>query len=326
MLNFLKSLSKKSSAPVTQEMPRIHPEQFLKQLEWTTLRRLDGQLQGDYRTWFKGSGLELADLREYQAHDDVRHIDWNVTARMQVPYVREHQEDREMSAWFLVDLSRSNEFGSQSQTKRMLATSFVGTMARLLGRRGNRIGAMLMTGASSRVDTILPSRTGKAHLVQLLNLLLNTRTDAQTQATDLKVLLNTAKALIPQRSTIFIVSDFISEPHWEKSLGELSKSHDLIAVRLCDPIEAVLEPLGLCILEDLETGEQLFVDVNDPNFQEKYQRIAQEHTNRLITSFAQTGTDCLELSTKEPMEDALLRFMQLRKRKPAKVHPMRVAT
>ena len=95
MLNFLKSLSKKSSAPVAPEIPRIHPEQFLKHLEWTTLRRLDGQLQGDYRTWFKGSGLELADLREYQSHDDVRHIDWNVTARMQVPYVREHQEDRE---------------------------------------------------------------------------------------------------------------------------------------------------------------------------------------------------------------------------------------
>jgi len=325
MLNFLKSRPKKSSAPAAPEKSRIHPEQFLKQLEWTTLRRLDGQLQGDYRTWFKGSGLELADLREYQAHDDVRHIDWNVTARMQVPYVREHQEDREMSAWFLVDLSRSTEFGSQNQTKRMLATHFVGTMARLLGRRGNRIGAMLMTGASHRVDRILPSRTGKAHLVQLLDLLLNTRTETQTQATDLKVLLNTAKALIPQRSTTFIVSDFISEPHWERSLGELGKSHDVIAVRLCDPIEAVLEPLGLCILEDLETGEQLFVDVNDPSFQKKYQDIAQAQTDLLITSFAKTGTDCLELNTKEPMEDALLRFMQLRKRKPAKVHQMRVA-
>jgi len=326
MFNFLKSLPKKSNAPIALERSHIDPEQFLKQLEWTTLKRLDGQLQGDYRTWFKGSGLELADLREYQAHDDVRHIDWNVTARMQVPYVREHQEDREMSAWFLVDLSRSNEFGSQSQTKRMLATRFVGTMAKLLGRRGNRIGAMLMTGTSSRVDNILPSRTGKAHLVQLLNLLLNTHTDAKAQATDLKVLLSTAKALIPQRSTIFIISDFISEPHWERALGELSKSHDMIAVRLCDPIEAVLEPLGLCILEDLETGEQLFVDVNDPSFQEKYRRIAQEHTDRLIASFAQTGTDCLELNTNEPMEDALLRFMQLRKRKPTKVHQMSVAT
>ncbi len=325
MLNFFKSLANKSSAPVAPENPHIHPEQFLKQLEWTTLRRLDGQLQGDYRTWFKGSGLELADLREYQAHDDVRHIDWNVTARMQVPYVREHQEDREMSAWFLVDLSRSTEFGSQNQTKRMLATSFVGTMARLLGRRGNRIGAMLMTGASNSVDHILPSKTGKAHLMQLLNLLLKTRTDAQSQATDLKVLLNTAIALIPQRSTIFIISDFISEPHWERSLGKLGKSHDVIAVRLCDPLESVLEPLGLCILEDLETGEQLFVDVNDLSFQEKYQSIAQAQTDRLIASFTQTGTDCLELNTNEPMEDALLRFMQLRKRKPAKVHQINIA-
>ncbi|NBX14058.1 MAG: DUF58 domain-containing protein, partial [Betaproteobacteria bacterium] len=110
-------------------------EALLEQLEWTVLRRLDGLLQGDHKTLFRGSGLELADLREYQAHDDVRHIDWNVTARMQTPYVREHQEDREISAWFLLDLSGSMDFGSTGQTKRELMLAFLAVMAKLLMQR-----------------------------------------------------------------------------------------------------------------------------------------------------------------------------------------------
>ena len=118
MLKRLTNLFKPKLVILENENKRINPEDFLRQLEWTTLRKLDGQLQGDYRTWFKGSGLELADLREYQTHDDVRHIDWNVTARMQTPYVREHQEDREMTTWFLIDLSRSLNFGSAEHTKK----------------------------------------------------------------------------------------------------------------------------------------------------------------------------------------------------------------
>ena len=318
MFGFLSALRKSTVATPAPEKAVIHPEHFLQQLEWTTLRRLDGQLQGDYRTWFKGSGLELADLREYQAHDDVRHIDWNVTARMQTPYVREHQEDREMTAWFLVDLSRSIDFGSSTYTKRNIANSFVGVMGRILSKRGNRIGAMLMTGSQPQVDLILPARTGKAHLVQLMHLLLNTHPSAKSGTTDLKILLKQAKALIPRRSTIFIVSDFISTPDWEKSLGALCQSHEVIAVRLCDPLENAMQSFGLSILEDLETGEQLFVDVNDPRFQKEYLRIAQENAQNLRQTFAQTGTDCLELNTQEPITDALLRFMQLRKRQPAR--------
>src|SRR5881392_796031 len=130
---------------------------LLKRLEWTVLRRLDGLLQGDHRTLLRGAGLDLADLREYQLHDDVRHIDWNVTARMQSPHVRVFTEDREMSAWFLLDLSPSVDFGSGELRKRNVSAEFVAVLARLLTRRGNRAGAMLY-GAG--VDGVIPTRGG----------------------------------------------------------------------------------------------------------------------------------------------------------------------
>ena len=122
---------------------RIDPERLLRRLEWTVLRRLDGLLQGDYRTLFRGFGLDLADLREYQLHDDVRYIDWNVTARLATPHVREFQEDREVAAWFLVDLSRSIDFGSSGVRKRVLTAELVAVLARLFTRYGNRVGAVL---------------------------------------------------------------------------------------------------------------------------------------------------------------------------------------
>src|SRR5213594_1019724 len=118
------------------------PENVLRRLEWTVIRRLDGLLHGDYRTLFRGAGLDLADLREYQYHDDVRHIDWNVTARLQTPYVREYHEDRELTAWFLLDLSPSIDFGSERLKKRAVASEFVTVLAQLLSRRGNRVGAL----------------------------------------------------------------------------------------------------------------------------------------------------------------------------------------
>src|SRR5207244_3918279 len=134
------------------------PETVLRRLEWTVLRRLDGLLHGDYRTLFRGFGLDLADLREYQYGDDVRHIDWNVTARLQTPYVREYHEDREITAWFLLDLSRSVDFGSREVKKRELSADFVALLARLLTRHGNRVGAILY---GLEVDNVIAPRSGR---------------------------------------------------------------------------------------------------------------------------------------------------------------------
>ena len=143
----------------TALVDRDSAEALLKRLEWTVLRRLDGVLQGDYRTLMRGAGLDLADLREYQHHDDVRHIDWNVTARLQTPHVRQFTEDRELSAWFLVDLSASVDFGSDRFTKRTVAREFVAVLARLLTRHGNRVGRRASTATNSRATVRLVKRS-----------------------------------------------------------------------------------------------------------------------------------------------------------------------
>ena len=296
-----------SSSPLKQ---KEGTEQLLRRLEWTVLRRLDGVLQGDYRTLMRGAGMDLADLREYQHHDDVRHIDWNVTARLQQPHVRVFTEDREMSAWFLLDLSPSMDFGSGEQRKRGLSTEFLAVLARLLTRHGNRVGAMLY---GSGVDTVIPARGGRQHILQLLHTLQMRPDAAQAGPTRLHELLESAARQIRRKSTIFVVSDFISETGWEKPLGMLAQKHEVVAVRLLDPMELDLPDLGLIPITDAETGEQLLVDTHDKGFRQRFARIAAQREADLRQSLSRAGVDALELSTDGDLVDALVRFTDLRK-------------
>ena len=156
------------------------PEAILRRLEWTVIRRLDGVLHGDYRTLFRGYGLDFADLREYAYGDDVRHIDWNVTARLQTPYVREYYEEREVAAWFLLDLSASVDFGSRQLKKQAVSAEFVSVLARILTRHGNRVGALLY---GDSVDTVIPARSGRRQVLHLLHRMIARPPRAQTAAT-----------------------------------------------------------------------------------------------------------------------------------------------
>jgi uncharacterized protein (DUF58 family) len=288
-----------------------HAEQVLRRLEWKVIRRLDGLLQGDYRTLLRGAGLDLADLREYQLHDDVRHIDWNVTARMQVPHVRVFTEDREMSAWFLLDLSPSVDFGSGVLRKRNVSAEFVAVLARLLTRHGNRVGAMLY-GAG--VDTMIPPRTGRRHVLHLLHSMLD-RVAVESGPTRLQELLSSAAGNIQRRSTVFVVSDFISEPGWEKALAQLAQRHEVVAVRVLDPLELELPDLGLLTLRDAETGEQVVVDTHDAGFRKRFARIAAQREAELRQALTRCGVDALELSTDAELVDAIVRFVDMRKRR-----------
>ncbi len=298
---------------------RPDPQQVLRRLEWTVIKRLDGQLQGDYRSLFRGAGLVLADLREYQSHDDVRHIDWNVTARMQTPYVREHQEDREVAAWFLVDMSGSVHFGSGAVSKRQLAAEAVTVLARLLSQHGNRVGVMLFSGTQVRAEVLVPARSGRRHLLHVLQLMLSdlpaagTRPTAGT-TTDLRVLLSQAQAVIRRRASIFLVSDFITQPDWHAPLSQLARRHEVVAIRLRDRLEQEIPNIGLLLMQDAETGEQLLVDGNDAGFRARFAHIAAERENLLRQGLTRAGVDCLELTTDEPLDQAILRFTQLRKR------------
>ncbi len=295
-----------------QSPARPRSEQLLQRLEWTVLRRLDGLLQGDWRTLLRGSGVDLADLREYQHHDDVRHIDWNVTARMQQPYVRQFQEDRDLTAWFVLDLSSSVDFGSGDVTKLAVSTGFVTVMARVLTRRGNRVGAVLY---GSEVDTMLPPRASRGHVLQLLEHMRRPRPPAVgATGTSLYDLLMTADGLMRRRSMVFLVSDFVSAPGWEDALGRLARRHDVVAVRLFDPLEMALPDVGLVTLQDAETGEQLVVDASDPAFRARYAALAETAENELGASLARAGVDTLELATDDDLLESLLRFAELRRR------------
>jgi uncharacterized protein (DUF58 family) len=327
--------SKPPDTATVRALPHLpgQADRLLRALEWKVIRRLDGLLQGDYRTLVRGSGLDLADLREYQPHDDVRHIDWNVTARLNAPHVRVFTEDREMSAWFLLDLSPSIHFGPQGHAKRDILTGFVAVLARLLTRHGNRVGAMLYSaagaggaggaggakgaeGRSARaVDAVLPPRSSRAQVLHLVHRLLQPGTVQPAGGTQLGLLLQAGLGGIRRRSTVFVVSDFISAPGWEKPLAQLAQRHDVVAVRLFDPLELELPDLGLVLLRDAETGEQLQVDTHDQAFRQRFARLAAEREAALRASLATAGADTLELRTDDDLIDALLRFMDLRQRR-----------
>ncbi|ODV41647.1 ATPase [Cupriavidus sp. UYMMa02A] len=287
-------------------------QSLLRRLEWTVVRRLDGLLQGDYRTLFRGFGLDLADLREYRPGDDVRHIDWNVTARLQTPHVREFQEDRDLSAWFVLDLSGSVEFGSGPVRKRDLLSDFTTVMALLLTRYGNRIGAVLYGGAADLDASVIPPRSGRRQLLHLLDRMHATPAVCPGE-TRLRDLLERARAVAKRRSVVFVVSDFISAPGWQVSLAMLARRHEVVAVRLVDPLEMALPDLGLVVLQDAETAEQMFVDTHDPAFRKRFAAVAEAREAELRLAFARAGVECLTLSTYAPIDLALLQFTRERR-------------
>ena len=288
------------------------PERILLRLDWNVIRRLDGLLQGDYRTLFYGFGVDFADLREYQPQDDIRYIDWNVTARMDTPYVRQYVEDREITAWFLLDLSPSVDFGAvQTQNeKRTMLVDFVTVLARLLTRHGNRIGAIMF---GDKIQHTVPARGGRMQVLRLINDLLKQPRLPRASLTNLTEMLNGALNSIKRRSLIFIISDFISEPGWEKPLSLLNQRHEVLAIRLWDPREVELPDLGMVVMEDAETGEQLFVDTHDPKFRKRFFEAAQRREEALNNAFKRAGVDVLSLSTDEDLVRAIVRFAKQRK-------------
>ena len=285
------------------------PERILLRLDWNVIRRLDGLLQGDYRTLFYGFGVDFADLREYQPEDDIRYIDWNVTARMNTPYVRQYNEDREITAWFLLDMSPSVDFGTSENEKRTMLIEFVAVLARLLTRHGNRVGAMMY---GNRIQHTVPARGGKVQVLRMINDMLKQPRLNQSSRTDLKSFFAGALHSIKRRSLIFVISDFISEPGWERPLSMLSQKHEVLAIRLSDPREMELPDVGLIFMDDAETGEQLFVDTHDAKFRRRFIDAVQKREEELQAVFKRTGVDVMSLSTQDDLVKEIVRFSKQR--------------
>ncbi|HVP18892.1 MAG TPA: DUF58 domain-containing protein [Spirochaetia bacterium] len=293
-------------------VPASAPERILQRLDWTVIRRLDGLLQGNYRTVFRGFGLELAELREYQFNDDVRAIDWYVTARMQTPYIRLRVEDRDLTAWFLLDLSPSMDYGTARTRKSDMLVDCVGVLARLLTRHGNRVGALVFNGSAIHV---IPAESGRMQVLRLLNDVMEEPRLPRTPMTRLATLLEAAERVVRRPSLVFIVSDFISAPGWDRPLSILTQRHEAVAVRLLDPRETSLPDIGLVVLEDAESGQQLHIDTHDAGFRARFETAARTREEQLRSALARSATDLLEVSTEGDLVEEIVRFVNLRKRK-----------
>jgi uncharacterized protein (DUF58 family) len=286
-------------------------EQVLNRVEFTVVRRLDGLLQGEYRSLFYGHGLDLAEVREYTPQDDIRYMDWNVTARTNTPHVRQYLEDREITAWLLLDLSASVDFGTAQSTKREVVVEFAAAIARLLTRRGNRVGAVLYSGG---VDAVLPARGGRQQALALVHQMTRPDRPPSGGVTDLAGVLDRAAQTIKRRSLVFVVSDFIAKPGWEAAFHRLSARHETIAVWVQDPREAELPDVGPIVLEDAETGEQIYVDTRDRKLRARFHDLAVQRRAGLLQTFKRHGADVLSLSTDGDLLRDLVRFALRRKR------------
>jgi uncharacterized protein (DUF58 family) len=289
------------------------PDRLLRRLEWQVIRRLDGRLQGAYRTLFRGTGIDFADLRGYTPEDDVRHIDWNVTARLDEPYVRQYTEDRDLTAWLVLDRSASMRFGAARHGKDTVLAELAVCLARLFTHGGNRVGAVLY---DNRYQRVIPARTGRLHVLHLTHEITRpapAHRDGTT--TDLDAMLRLAASTARRRSLVFVISDFIGAPTWERALTRLSHRHEVVALRVVDPMELDLPDLGLVLVEDAETGEQLLADTSDPLFRQRLRAVVEGRELAVADSMRRAGVTSHRIGTDQDLVQALVDMVRRAKRR-----------
>ena len=278
------------------------PDRLLHTLEWRVLRRLDGRIQGGYRTPRRGSGLDFAGLRPYAEGDDARHIDWNVTARLDEPQVREFNEDRELTAWLVLDRSASMLIGGPGRGKQDVLAELALVLARLLGRSGNRVGAVLYDTGAARV---IPPGTGRNHALRIGRDLERAPDARATATTDLAAMLDTVASLA-RRSLVVVISDFIGTGEWERPLIRLAHRNEVVALRVVDAADDALPEVGLIVVEDAETGEQVLVDSGDPWFRARFRDGVHEREAVLRFGTRRAGVPLHRVDTGSDLVEVLL--------------------
>jgi uncharacterized protein (DUF58 family) len=283
------------------------PDRLLRRLEWRLGRRLDGRLLGAYRTVWHGTGIDFTDLRVYTPEDDVRHIDWNVTARLDEPFVRQYTEDRELTAWLIVDKSASMRFGRDAG-KESVATELAVSLGRLISQNGNRVGAILYDNDSHKV---LPPRPGRDQILRITQELLRppaeTRRKKKATTTDLTAMLKLAATITRRRrSLIFVMSDFIGDRGWDRALAMLTHRHEVVVIRVVDPAELDLPDIGLILVEDAETGEQVLVDTSDPLLRRRLAEQVGAREAELAEAMRAGGVDPVRITTDQDLLAALV--------------------
>lgn len=278
----------------------------VREIELSTKKLVDGLISGSYHSVFRGTGVEFSEIREYRAGDDIRNIDWNVTARFDKPYVKEFIEERDMSVYFVLDVSASGEFGNNLEKKRK-AIEMVASLMFSAMKNNDSVGIFLV---SEKIEKFIPARKGKKHVLRILSTILTF--SPESKKTSLLEPLKSVSKIVKKRSVIFVVSDFFSDD-FSKPLKILKKKNDIIAVRIIDEREREMPDVGNIYLEDEESGEQLVVDTSDEEFRENYERIVREKEESLRKMFKKNKIDFIEIVTEEGYLKPLKKFFKLRK-------------
>jgi len=280
----------------------------VRRIEITTRHLVRDIVAGEYSAAFRGRGVEFAEVREYQPGDDVRTIDWNVTARLGSAYVKRFLEERELTVLFVVDYSASGAFGTQQRTKRGLAVEVCAVLSLAAARSNDRVGAAFFT---DRLERYVPPRKGRRHVLRVIGELLAYQPVAR--GTDLATGLLTLEPLLRRRSVLFVVSDFLS-PGWGPILGRLARRHDVIAVQLVDPRERELPEVGLVALRDAETDDWAWVDTSSPAVQAHVRARVTGFDAELERAVREDQADLLRLDAGEPYGEPLIAFFRRRER------------
>jgi uncharacterized protein (DUF58 family) len=286
-----------------------------RRLRWTVLRPLARRANGDERSRMSGPGLEFAQVREYQPGDDVRRIDWQLTARSDRPYVREAHDERGLDIWLVVDVSPSVDWGTAQGLKRDLAVELSALAGELLGQRGNRVGLILF---AEHIVGIVPPGAGHAHVERIVGRLRDEPRRASTGATDLTSVLSVLPRLVRRASLVVLITDFLVPDGWAERLRSLARRHEMIAVRLEDPREVDLPDIGITTFEDPETGAQLTVDTGDAHMRQRFREAAARQSARIDATLRSCGAEVVRLGTDGGLLFAMASFLDTRRRQSAR--------
>jgi uncharacterized protein (DUF58 family) len=289
----------------------------IRQIQIYTSRAVNASFAGQYESVFKGRGMQFEDVREYMPGDDIRTIDWNVTARTGKPYIKRFVEEREMTVIFAVDLSASGRFGTLDKTKNQLAAEFCAVLAFAAAKNNDKVGLLIFTDS---IELFIPPKKGSRHVLRLIRELLYFQT-AKKQ-TNIPLALDYLAMVVRKRATVFVVSDFLqmdsaSSPQvdFKMSLSLLNKRHDCIAVPVSDPAELALPKVGIIEFTDAETGEIITIDTSSSGFRRQYEGTSAERFGQLKRLLRSINVDCINISTGKPYINDLIQFFHQRHRR-----------
>jgi len=280
----------------------------IKKLDIKTKQLVDGIISGNYNSIFKGQGMEFSEIRDYRAGDDIRAIDWKVTARFNHPYIKEFIEERDLQVYLVIDVSGSGNFGT-SISKQEKSLEIIASLMFTALQNNDGVGIFLIT---DNMEKFIPAKKGRKHILQLLNVI--PTFTPNSSKTSLKKPLEQVSKIIKRKSIVFVISDFMDTSAYQMPLKILRKHHDLIAMRIVDPREREIPDVGMIELEDNETGEQILVDTSDREFRNSYSKLIAENDSRFLTSMMKNKIDMVSLSTDQNSFTSMKKFFKKRNR------------